>query len=151
MLASLASWNPSLPLKIPLLRKATAGSGKFTWTEDLQKECVNRKKVMNDQIVLTPYDPSKTLRLVVDGVSSQGVRFVLFQCIDKLDPSKGAAIINANSSMLKDNQLSYSPIEAECIGLDFAATCCSYWLDSNPSVELYSDCSGMLDLLNKTM
>lgn len=44
--------------------------------------------------------------------------------------------------MLNDNQLAYSPIEAECIGLDFAATCC---------IELYSDCSGMLDMLKKPL
>ena len=44
--------------------------------------------------------------------------------------------------MLKDNQLPYSHVEAECIGLDFATKCCTYWLDSNPSIELYSDYSG---------
>ena len=97
---------------------------------------------MINQIRLSPYDPSKPLRLVIDGASSLGVGFVLFQWLDEVDESKGAAIINANASMLKDNQLSYSPIEAECIGLQFASTCCAYWLDSNPSVELYSDCSG---------
>ena len=106
---------------------------------------------MCEKIRLSPYDTTKTLRLVIDGASLQGVGFVLFQWIDELDPSKGAAIINANASMLNDNQLSYSPIEAECIGLDFAATWCTYWLDSNPSIELYSDCSGMLDMLRKQL
>ena len=77
--------------------------------------------------------------------------FVLFQWIDELDPSKGAAIIKANASMLKESQLSNSPIAAEYVGLDFAATCCTYWLDSNSSDELYSDCSGMLDMLRKSL
>ena len=111
----------------------------------------NVKKVVCEQIRLSPYDKTKTLQLVIDGASSQGVRFILFQWIDELDPSKGAAIINANASMFKDNQLSYSPIEAECIRLDFATTCCTYRLDSNPSIELYSDCSGMLDMLQKPL
>ena len=151
MLASLQQWNPSVPLEDPLLRRATAGTGKFTWTQDLEQEYQNVKKVVCEQIRLSPYDKTKTLQLVIDGASSQGVRFILFQWIDELDPSKGAAIINANASMLKDNQLSYSPIEAECIRLDFATTCCTYRLDSNPSIELYSDCSGMLDMLQKPL
>ena len=45
MLASLRAWNPSLPLEIPFLRKATAGSGKFTWTQDLEQEFMNTKKL----------------------------------------------------------------------------------------------------------
>ena len=130
-----------MPLKVPLLSKATAGTAKFTWTQDLEQEYQNVKKVMCEQIRLSPYDPTKTLRLVIDGASLQGVGFVLFQWIDELYPSKRAAIINANESMLNDNLLSYSSIKAKRIGLDFAATCCTYWLDSNPSIELYSDCS----------
>ena len=151
LLASLQQWNPSVPLEVPLHRKATAGTAKFTWTQDLEQEYQNVKMVMVEQIRLSPYDPTKTLRLVIDGAFLQGVGFVLFQWIDEMDPSKGAAIINANASMLNDNQLSYSPIEAECIWLDFTATCCTYWLDSNPSIELYSDCSGMLNMLKKPL
>ena len=147
MLSSLQAWNPSLPLEIPLLRKATAGNGKFVWTDALEEEYKNVREIMVNQIRLSPYDPNKPLRLVIDGNSSLGVGFVLFQWLDEEDESKGAAIINANSSMLKDSQLSYSPIEAEMIGLEFAAHCCAYWLDSNPAIELYSDCSGMLDML----
>ena len=79
MLASLQQWNPSLPLEIPLLRKATAGTGKFIWTKDLEQEYNNVKTVMCEQIRLPPYDPSKPLRLVIDGASSLGVGFVLFQ------------------------------------------------------------------------
>ena len=75
MLASLQQWNPSVPLGVPLLRKATAGSGKFTWTQDLEQEYVNITKVMCEQIRLSPYDKSKTLRLEVDGVSSQVLFF----------------------------------------------------------------------------
>ena len=151
MLASFQAWNPSLPLEIPLLCKATASTGRFIWTEALEEEYNNVREIMINQIRLSPYDPSKPLRLVIDGASSLGVGFVLFQWLDEEDESKGAAIINANASMLKDNQLSYSPIEAECIGLEFAATCCAYWLDSNPAVELYSDCSGMLDMMKKPL
>ena len=64
---------------------------------------------MVEQIRLTPYNPYKTLRLII----------VLFQWIDELNPDKGAVIINGNSSRLKEK---LSPIKAEGIGLDFAWT-----------------------------
>ena len=149
MLASLQQWFPSLPLHIPCLRKATAGANKFSWTEILEEEYETVKEVVKTQIRLTPYDPEKKLRLIIDGASSVGVGFVLFQYLSDENPEKGAVIINANSSLLGENQLGYSPIDAEMIGLDFAARACHYWLWACPEIELYSDCSGMLDMMNK--
>ena len=89
------------------------------------------------------------MRLVIDGASSIGVDFVLFQYLSDQNPAKGAVIINANSSLLGENQVGYSPIDAELLGLDFASRACHYWLWCCPQIELYSDCSGMLDMLNK--
>ena len=149
MLASLQSWFPSLPLNIPNLRKATAGASKFSWTPLLEAEFKAVKNIMATQIRLSPYDPEKRLRLVIDGASSIGVGFVLFQYLNDADPTKGACIIQANSSLLGESQVGYSPIDAELIGLDFAARCCHYWLWYCPQIELYSDCSGLLDMLKK--
>ena len=149
MLASLQSWFPSIPLNIPNLRKATAGASKFTWTQILDEEYLAVKKIITSQIRLSPYDPEKKLRLVIDGASSVGVGFVLFQFLSDAEPAKGAVIINANSSMLSENQVGYSPIDAEMISLDFAARACHYWLWCCPEIELYSDCSGMLDMIVK--
>ena len=149
MLASLQSWFPSIPLHIPCLRKATAGANKFTWTKILEEEYERVKEIVTTQIRLTPYDPDKKLRLVIDGASSVGVGFVLFQFVSDKDPKKGAVIINANSSLLGENQIGYSPIDAEMIGLDFTTRACHYWLWACPEIELYSDCSGMLDMMSK--
>ena len=104
---------------------------------------------MATQIRLSPYNPDKRLRLVIDGASSIGVGFVLFQYLSDEDPTKGAWIIQANSSFLGESQVGYSPIAAELIGLDFAARCCHYWLWYCPQIELYSDCSGLLDMMKK--
>ena len=134
MLASLQKWYPSIPLAIPNLRKATAGSAKFVWTSLLTEEYEAVKKVMVTQIRITPFDPAKVLRLVIDGASSIGVGFVLFQYIDDEDPEKGAVIINANSSMLGNKQDGYSPIDAELVSLDFAARSCHYWMSYCPAV-----------------
>ena len=37
------------------------------------------------------------------------------------------------------------------MALDFAISCCSYWILYCSQVELYSDASGLLDLLGKTL
>ena len=36
MLSSLKIWNPSLPLNLSMLRKATASKGKIIWNEGLE-------------------------------------------------------------------------------------------------------------------
>ena len=110
MLASQAQWSPTISLKISLIRKATATQSKFVWSDVMEREYSTVSKTLLEQIRLTPYNPDKTLRLII----------VLFQWIDELNPDKGAVIINGNSSRLKENQLKLSPIKAEGIGLDFA-------------------------------
>ena len=113
MLTSLQNWYPSLPLNIPNLRKATAGSSKFVWTDLLEQEYNAIKALMVSHIRLSPYDPKKELRLIIDGASNIGVGFCLFQYLDDQHPEKGALIINANSSMLSEQQVGYSPIDSE--------------------------------------
>ena len=124
MLSSLQLWFPSLPLNIPNLRKATAGSSKLVWTDLLEEEYNAVKALMVSHIRLSPYDPQKVLRLIVDGAYSIGVGFCLFQYLDDQHPEKGALFINANSSLLSEQQVGYSPIDSELIGLNF--TCKSF-------------------------
>ena len=90
-------------------------------------------------------------KLVIDGAPTEGVVFVLFQWVNEMDPSEGAVIVNANCSRFKDSQLLFSPIEAEAIALNFAIFFYSYLIDYCPQVELYSDCSGLLNMLNKSL
>ena len=80
------------------------------WTDESEREYVTVRKTMLKQIHLTPYNEEKTLRLIIDGASTDGVGFVLFQWIDKMDPSKGAVIMNANCSRLKESQLRFSKL-----------------------------------------
>ena len=53
--------------------------------------------------------------------------------------------------MLSEQQVGYSPIDSELIGLDFACKACHYWLYYCPLVRLYSDCSGLLDMMSKSL
>ena len=109
------------------------------------------KEIMVTQIRLSPYDPEKKLRLIIDGASSLGVGYVLFQYLNDEEPAKGALIISANSSMLSEQQTGYSPIDSEAIALDFACQACHYWIYYCPEVILYSDCSGLLDMIEKPL
>ena len=117
----------------------------------MQREWEITRKIMLEQIQLTPFDPKKSLRLVIDAASTEGAGFVLFQWRDELDPKKGAVIVNANCTRFKESQLRFSPIEAEGILLDFGISACNYWISYCPQVELYSDCSDLLDLLHKPL
>ena len=48
----------------------------------MQSEYESIRKAMLEQIQLTPFDPKKSLRLVIDAASTQGAGFVLFQWRD---------------------------------------------------------------------
>ena len=151
MLSSLAKWNPTVNLEIPLIRKETASKGKFMWNDEMDKEYETVRKTLLSQIRLTPYDPNKSLRLVIDASCTEGCGYVLFQFLDEMNPGEGSSIVSANCTRFKESQLRFSLIEAEAVALDFAISCCSYWISYCPQVELYSDASGLLDLLGKPL
>ena len=52
---------------------------------------------------------------------------------------EGAVIVNSDCTRLKESQLRFSPVEAKATALDFAISCCSYWISYCPQVELYSN------------
>ena len=54
---SLAKWNPTVALEIPLIRKATAARGKFVWTDEMEREYNIVTDTMLAQTQLTPFDP----------------------------------------------------------------------------------------------
>ena len=67
MMSILQRWNPSLPLNLTMLRKLTVGKGKVDWTDELEVEYQNAMDIMKTRIKLSPYDPTKRLRLIIDG------------------------------------------------------------------------------------
>ena len=94
---------------------------------------------MQTQIRLSPYNPSKPLKLVIDGASSIGTGFLLAQMRDEQRPEKGCDIVNAGSGLLPEGK-DFSPVEAEAIALDRAMTACHHWIYYG-EVELVSDWS----------
>ena len=46
MLSSLSTWNPTVALEIPMIRKTTASEGKFVWTDEMDREYEAVRKTM---------------------------------------------------------------------------------------------------------
>ena len=82
-------------------------------------------KIMQRQVKLSPYNPAKKLKLVIDGASSIGTGFILVQLLDKKQPEKRCNIIHAGSSLLPEGR-DFSPMESEAIVLDRAMTSCQH-------------------------
>ena len=102
---SLSRWNPTVALEIPMIRKTTASKGKFVWTDKMDQEYGIVRKTMLEQIQLTPFDSNKSLRLVIDGASTEGVGFELFLWVDKMNLGDRAVIVNANCTRFKESHL----------------------------------------------
>ena len=68
-------------LNIPLLRKACSKNGKVEWNQEMRAEYEEANQLMLTQIKLSPYNPEKSLYLVVDGASKIGTGFCLLQSI----------------------------------------------------------------------
>ena len=59
---------------------------------------------MQTQIKLSPYDPTKKLKLIIDGASSLGTGFILIQHLNDEQPEKGCKIVNAGSCLLPEGK-----------------------------------------------
>ena len=150
MCSSLQSWFPALPLVIPNIRRACGGGSKLEWDAVMNEEYQMVRDVMKKQLRLSPYNEKEPLCLVVDGASSVGAGYVLFQWRDSQDPGAGAHIISANSTMFPKNR-GFSPIDGELMALVFACRATGYWTSHCPDLHLFSDCSGLLQMMGKNI
>ena len=107
---------------------------------------MNVMNIIQNRIRLSPYDPTKRLRLVIDGAKMVRTGFILIQYLNEEKPEKGVNIIHAGSGKL-DPEKDYSLIEAEAIALNRAIEACHVWLYYSDPVQLLSDCKGLLDLM----
>ena len=123
---------------------------KKTWDEELEDEYNNCMEIMQTRIKLSPYDPSKKLRLIIDRAKKVSTGYVLCQYLDEENASKGVKIVYCGSGKL-DPEKDYSPIEAEAIALSRAMEAWHHWLYYSDPVQLYSDCKGLLDLFEKPL
>ena len=79
-----------------------------------------------------------------------GTGFVLYQYVNEENPSKGVNIIHAGSKKFKPGKI-YSPVEAEAIALSRAIKECHHWIFYSDPIMLFSDYSGLLDMMDKPL
>ena len=79
MVSSLKAWFLSVSFSNKKLRAGTTEGTKFVWTPNMQMEFEQIKKIFQDQIRLSPFDPKKGMNISTDGASSKGVGFVFYQ------------------------------------------------------------------------
>ena len=60
-------------------------------------------------------------------------------------------IVNANSSALKDNQMQYSAIDCEVLGLKFAVDSNAYYLYGAKCINVYTDASALEGIFQKNL
>ena len=69
--------------------------------------------------------------------------FCFYQNVNDEEPEGEVTIVNANSSALKENQMQYSAIDCEVLGLKFATDSNAYYLYGAKVINIYTDCSAL--------
>ena len=108
----------------------------------------NVRRLIKNNLKLIPYDPSRFLNLCIDGSAIHGMGYILFQWCDERNPSAGATIVSANSSLLPPN-IGFSPVDGEIAALSYATKCCYYYILHASKLRLYSDCKGLVEMYQK--
>ena len=88
MVSSLKAWFPSVLFSNKNLRAGTTQGTKFVWTPYMQMEFEQIKKIFQDQIRLSPFDPKKEINILTDGASSKGIEFVFSQNANENNPGE---------------------------------------------------------------
>ena len=86
------------------------------------------KEIFTKQIRLSPFNPDREINILIDAANKSGVGYCFYQNVNDNEPDGEVTIVNANSSALKDNQLQYSAIDCEVLGLKFAVDANAYYL-----------------------
>ena len=75
--------------------------------------------------------------------------FCFYQNVDDKKPGEEVTIVNANSSALKENQMQYSAVDCEVLGLKFATDSNAYYLYGASVINIYTDCSALEGIFKK--
>merc|ERR1712030_70400 len=143
MISSLKPWFPNISFTTPALRGSCGNKSKFIWSPDMNAEFEKVKIIFTDQIRLSPFNPDREINILIDAAKTKGVGYCFFQYVNDDDPEGEVTIVNANSSALKDNQLQFSAIDCEILGLKFAVDSNTYYLYGAKSIKI-ADCFSRL-------
>ena len=71
--------------------------------------------------------------------------------MDDKKPGEEVPIVDANSSALKENQMQYSAVDCEVLGLKFATDANAYYLYRAKVINLFTDCSALEGIFQKNL
>ena len=151
MISSLKPWFPSINFATSALRGACGSSSKFIWTPEMELEFEKVKIIFTDQIRLSPFNPDREINILIDAANKSGVGYCFYQYLNDDDPEGEVTIVNANSSALKDNQMQYSAIDCEVLGLKFAVDANAYYLYGAKCINVYTDASALEGIFQKNL
>ena len=151
MISSLKPWFPSINFATKALRGACGSNSKFIWTPDMDLELKKVKIIFTDQIRLSPFNPEKEINILIDAASRTGVGYCFYQNLNDDEPQGEVTIVNANSSALKENQMQYSAVDCEVLGLKFATDSNVYYLYGSSCINIYTDCSALEGIFQKNL
>ena len=100
MVSSLKAWFPNVSFCNKNLWEGTTQGTKFVWTPYMQEEFMQLKKIFQDQIRLSPFNPEKEINILCDGASSKGIGYIFYQKANENKTGEDVTIVSANSSAL---------------------------------------------------
>merc|ERR1712030_196824 len=151
MISSLKPWFPSINFTTPALRVACGNKSKFIWTPEMNLEFEKVKLIFTDQIRLSPFNPDREINILIDAANKAWVGFCFYQNVKDDEPEGEVTIVNANSSALKDNQMQYSAIDCEVLGLKFACDANAFYLYGVKCINIYTDASALEGIFQKNL
>ena len=79
MVLTINSWCPEISAKSNLLRTLSNKNTKFVWLPEHTEEFERLKRLVSDISVLSPFDPSLPLHLMMDASREGGLGLILMQ------------------------------------------------------------------------
>merc|ERR1712002_416962 len=151
MIFSLKPWFPNINFATKALRGGCASTSKFIWTPEMNLEFEKVKVIFTDQIRLLPFNPDREINILIDAANKTGVGYCFYQYVNNEDKEGEVTIGNANSSALKENQMLYSAIDCEVLGLKFAVDANAYYLNGAKCINIYTDASAFEGIFQKNL
>ena len=116
------------------LRELTAKKNAFLWLEEHQREFEKVKKLLTSEMVVTHFDPSLPVTVLLDASRLHGLGYALGHYINGR-----FKLVSCGSKSLTLTQQRYATIELECLAVNFAIDKCSFYLKGGTHFTVATD------------
>ena len=134
-LANQLSWFvPDFAHMTVRLWELTAKKNAFLWLEEHQREFEKVKELLTSEMVVTHFDPSLPVTVLMDASRLQGLGYALGHYINGR-----FKLVSCGSKSLTPTQQRYATIELECLAVYFAIDKCSFYLKGGTHFTVATD------------